>query len=424
MPKTQSAQLIGKKIGYLTILSRGNGKYVGKKNPKKRITYLCVCDCGKQIEILGSNLIRTKPNSTSCGCKFLESTKYNFRDLTGLKFGQLLVIKRSKNYTKTRGALWECVCDCGSIVEIASNCLTSGNNITCGNKSKHYNTQFDCKNYRFGELPAVHLNTIKQNAIKRNIKFDVTGEYLWDLFVKQNKKCAISNIDLAFTPHRNSHKFRYMTTASLDRINSSQGYIIDNVRWVHKDINKMINNYGDNKFIDYCIRSVNTYYNKLQRPCWDEYFLFLAFNIALRSEDPDIKHGAIIVNEYNHIIGTGYNGPIKGSDNAQIPINIRDEKRKWMIHAEENCILNTTQNPSERRNNCTLYVTGQPCNNCLQRIINFGIKKIVMADRIGSITENNETKIMRDKLITMSNIIIEKISVDNPWIKKACLGVI
>lgn len=416
--------LTGTRIGFLTVVRPGSGKIVGKKNPKLRPTVICRCDCGKEVEILSSNLLRSNPNSTSCGCKVLTSVKYNFKDITGQKFGQLSVIKRLPEYTKTRGAMWECQCECGNTVKLASNCLTSGNNVTCGDKSKHYGTQLDTHNVRFGEIPAVHLTSIKQNATKRNLEFNVTGEYLWELFLKQEKKCAISNIELVFTPHRNSHKFRYLTTASLDRIDSSKGYVIGNVRWVHKDINKMLSNYGDTKFIDYCLRCVNHFYTKIDRPSWDEYFLSLAFNVSLRSEDPNIKHGAVLVNEYNQIIGTGYNGPIKGSINDLIPLHIRDEKRKWMIHAEENCILNTTQNPSERGNGCRIYVTGLPCNNCLQRIINFGIKQIIMSDRMGSITENDDTKIMRDKLISMSKTEIKVIPMTNVWLQKFSLGVL
>lgn len=183
-------------------------------------------------------------------------------------------------------------------------------------------------------------------------------------------------------------------------------------------------NYEDKESIDYCIRRVNNFYAKLDRPSWDEYFLGLAFNISLRSQDPDIKHGAVLVNRYNQIIGSGYNGPIVGSDDSVIPFSIRNEKRKWMIHAEENCLLNSTQSPSERGNDCTLYITGQPCNNCLQRIINFGIKKIVMADRMGSITENWETKQMKEQLIKMSGIDIRSMSIDNIWLQKYSLGVI
>jgi len=144
----------------------------------------------------------------------------------------------------------------------------------------------------------------------------------------------------------------------------------------------------------------------------------LACTVSLRSEDPDIQHGAVIVNQYNHIIGTGYNGPVKGSDNSVIPFGIRDEKRKWMIHAEENAMLNVTQSSSERGLSCRLYVTGQPCNNCLQRMINFGIKSIVMADRMGSITENEESVAMRKELIRMSGLEVSKIPVSNPWIRE------
>lgn len=419
-----SKNLLGTKIGLLTIIKKGSGKIVGKKNPTLRSTYICKCDCGSEIEVLASNLRRKNPNSTSCGCKFKESTKYNFKDLTNQKFGQLTVLRRLPEYTKTRGALWECQCDCGNKTKLSSNALTSGNNITCGKKTNHFGTKFDTCNLRFGEIPAAHLSAIKQNATKRNLLFDVTGEYLWDLFLKQDRRCALSGIELVFTPHRNAHKFRSDTTASLDRIDSSQGYIIDNVRWVHKDINKMINNYGDIKFIDYCVRCVNTFYSKLNRPSWDEYFLSMAFNVSLRSEDPNIKHGAVLINKNNQIIGTGYNGPIKKSINQLIPMHIRDEKRKWMIHAEENCILNTTQNSAERGDNCRLYVTGLPCNNCLQRIINFGIQDIIIADRVGSITENKESKDMRDKLITMSGINIRTISLNNIWLQKYCLGVL
>lgn len=153
------------------------------------------------------------------------------------------------------------------------------------------------------------------------------------------------------------------------------------------------------------------------RPTWDEYFLLLAFNVSLRSEDPDIQHGAVIVNQYNHIIGTGYNGPVKGSDNSVIPFDVRDEKRKWMIHAEENAMLNVTQSSSERGLSCRLYVTGQPCNNCLQRMINFGIRRVVMAERMGSITENEEAAIMRRELVRMGGIEVSTVPVDNPWIR-------
>lgn len=153
--------------------------------------------------------------------------------------------------------------------------------------------------------------------------------------------------------------------------------------------------------------------NSIHRPSWDEYFLLLAFNVSLRSDDQFIKHGAVIVDNLSkHIIGTGYNGTIRGFSDTELLFK-RDERRPYMIHAEENAILNCWKNPLELKDRASLYVTGLPCVNCLQRIINFGIKRIVMAKRQGSITENKESQDMRNKILQMSKINIKQISIDN-----------
>ena len=41
-------------------------------------------------------------------------------------------------------------------------------------------------------------------------------------------------------------------TASLDRIDSDGAYTIDNVQWIHKDINRMKSNLKQENFIEYC----------------------------------------------------------------------------------------------------------------------------------------------------------------------------
>jgi len=41
-------------------------------------------------------------------------------------------------------------------------------------------------------------------------------------------------------------------TASLDRIDSSKGYVKGNLQWVHKDINMMKNHYNQKYFIEIC----------------------------------------------------------------------------------------------------------------------------------------------------------------------------
>ena len=75
------------------------------------------------------------------------------------------------------------------------------------------------------------------------------SEELEELFDKQNGKCALSKIPLTFAV---KHKDKNETTASLDRINNYGNYTIDNVQWVHKDINRMKWAYDLNYFISLC----------------------------------------------------------------------------------------------------------------------------------------------------------------------------
>lgn len=154
----------------------------------------------------------------------------------------------------------------------------------------------------------------------------------------------------------------------------------------------------------------------IDRPTWDEYFLILAFTASLRSDDPVIKHGAVIVKN-NHVIGMGYNGTIRGSDHSKIPMHDRDARRCYMIHSEENSILNCSSNPN-LIGGAKMYVTGLSCVNCLQRVINFGITEIYQAKRAGTITENEDTAKMRADLIEMSGIKVYDIDIkNNKWFK-------
>ncbi len=41
-------------------------------------------------------------------------------------------------------------------------------------------------------------------------------------------------------------------TASLDRIDSTKGYTLDNIQWIHKDLNKMKMNFANDYFIKTC----------------------------------------------------------------------------------------------------------------------------------------------------------------------------
>lgn len=157
----------------------------------------------------------------------------------------------------------------------------------------------------------------------------------------------------------------------------------------------------------------------MSRPSWDEYFLYLACSIALRSDDRFIKHGAVIVdNKTRHIIGTGYNNTLAGFSEDIIDLSNRDERRPYYIHAEENCILNSHTNPLSLAKGATLYCTGLPCVNCLQRIVAFGVRRIVITDRPATVQENEETAKIRSNILkAYNNLKIDTYDSKNKWVK-------
>jgi dCMP deaminase len=111
---------------------------------------------------------------------------------------------------------------------------------------------------------------------------------------------------------------------------------------------------------------------------WDEYFMGIALLSAKRSKDPNTQVGACIVNQFNKIVGIGYNGFPIGCSDDELPWdrksdNINDTKYPYVVHAEANAILNSTKDLHGAR----IYVALFPCNECTKLIIQSGIKEIV-----------------------------------------------
>lgn len=91
---------------------------------------------------------------------------------------------------------------------------------------------------------------VKSNAKIRNIQFSITIEEAWDLFEKQGRKCALSDLPLSL--EFSSAKNGPIPTASLDRIDNSKGYVLENLQWLHKDVNLMKLTHNQEYFIELC----------------------------------------------------------------------------------------------------------------------------------------------------------------------------
>lgn len=84
----------------------------------------------------------------------------------------------------------------------------------------------------------------KKQAIKRGVEFELNIEDVWDLYERQQARCALSGVPIYFDQDT--------ATASLDRIDSDIGYRVDNIQWVHKDVNRMKSDYKQDYFLHIC----------------------------------------------------------------------------------------------------------------------------------------------------------------------------
>ncbi|MAG17900.1 MAG: hypothetical protein CL944_00290 [Candidatus Diapherotrites archaeon] len=121
-----------------------------------------------------------------------------------------------------------------------------------------------------------------------------------------------------------------------------------------------------------------------KRPSWDEYFLNIAKEVAMRSNCVKRKVAAVIVKD-KRIISTGYNGTPRGVKNCNEGGCTRCNSFSkggtkldecLCSHAEENAIVQSAYHGTPL-NGSIIYTTFSPCLTCSKMIINAGIKKVI-----------------------------------------------
>ena len=125
--------LTGQTFGYWTVIEKDG-------SPKSKKTYwICKCKCGK-IKSVRSDVL--KRNNQSCGCATKERMKNQIIDLTGQRFGMLIVLNQVKREdVKTKDSFWLCQCDCGNIRTVQASNLKSGATKSCGCNHKSFGEQ-------------------------------------------------------------------------------------------------------------------------------------------------------------------------------------------------------------------------------------------------------------------------------------------
>ncbi len=99
------------------------------------------------------------------------------------------------------------------------------------------------------EISQSYYHKLQQGAENHQIKFNITKQYLWKLFIIQKRQCALSGIPIRI---QSTTDLSVISTATLNRIDADRGYVEGNIQWVHKYITHMKLNISQDIFIKFC----------------------------------------------------------------------------------------------------------------------------------------------------------------------------
>lgn len=123
----------------------------------------------------------------------------------------------------------------------------------CGRKFKYPEKRktrtdiFNSNGIGYTWITNITLNNIRGFINQRVIEVSITTDDLYKQLLKQNFRCALTNIKLDILWY-----IKAESNASIDRIDSNKGYTPDNIQWVIKEVNRMKNSFSQDYFIKIC----------------------------------------------------------------------------------------------------------------------------------------------------------------------------
>lgn len=154
---------------------------------------------------------------------------YKGEDCTGKQFGQWTVLKRVP--AKTKRPRWQVQCTC-SVVDVKCAYSLIFNTSTKCRKCQGASKKGDLspKWVGVGEISGRMMSRLRGSAkrLGRTLPMEVDAAYLNSIWLEQARRCKYSGLPLTMG-----------VDASLDRIDSTLGYVKGNVQWVHKTVNYM-----------------------------------------------------------------------------------------------------------------------------------------------------------------------------------------
>lgn len=158
--------LTGKNFENLTVLYRG--KDIIQDGKRRRVKWHCLCNCGKEFDVISDNLKR-RPNMTCNECAKKRRGESQRKNSVGNKYGRLTILEilPSSGATKVR-----CMCDCGNEYIGCQADIVSGHTKSCGCLHKEITSKTNTKDWA-GNISEYGIEFLYQDCMNDK------GQWLW-----------------------------------------------------------------------------------------------------------------------------------------------------------------------------------------------------------------------------------------------------
>ena len=131
----------------------------------------------------------------------MEKGKSKYFLLIGEKFNKLTIKNIiCKQIGKRNEYFASCECECGKIKDIYAVNVIRSRTVSCG-CAKDYSLMEGKNSVKFTgyeEVTGNYYAKLKRNAGTRNLEFNITAKDIWELYLKQNKKCSLTGWDISW----------------------------------------------------------------------------------------------------------------------------------------------------------------------------------------------------------------------------------
>lgn len=173
-----------------------------------------------------------------------EAAEYKGEDWRGRTVGLWTILAfhscTAKGSTRNYETRWLDRRGCGAEVPVSKSNLISNQSLGCRNRLARRGQESSSWK-GLGTVPGRKWSRMRAGARTRNLEVSVDFSYVCSILEKQEFKCALTGRTLDPA-----------VDGSIDRIDSTKGYVEGNIQWLHKHVNRAKSDLSEDAFLELC----------------------------------------------------------------------------------------------------------------------------------------------------------------------------